>query len=291
MKWALVLSGGGGNGIAHVGILKQLEKLELIPDLIVGTSMGAVVGGVYASGKSADWLEDHILNEFEIKDMISSYSFKMGQGPVARALQAGTALRVLTASLGVEPGSKILEHLRDITNDIPVSSCKIPFCCNSVNLLDGKETIFDSHQNLAEAIRCSISYMPFFEPYEMGEGLYVDGCVADNLAVHIAREKGYKKILSVNVSPLREIKKDQLKNSFETVFRAMSVSMQDKPEEHKATVELLAYEGAYNFDFSHAEKLIELGERVVRENESKILKKFKPWYKRINLDKTKNNNN
>lgn len=72
MKWALVLSGGGGNGIAHIGVLKELERLKLKPSLIVGTSMGAVVGGVYASGRSAKWIENYMMEDFNIRAMSCS---------------------------------------------------------------------------------------------------------------------------------------------------------------------------------------------------------------------------
>ncbi len=277
MKWALVLSGGGGNGIAHIGVLKELERLQLKPDLIVGTSMGAIVGGVYATGKSAAWMENYITTEFDIKDMISTRALKWGEGPVVKVLQAGAALHNLNIKRGVESANKILKLLREVTRNINIEDTGIPFACNAVNLLNGKEKVF-TQGNLAEAIRCSIAIPPFFEPCELGDGLYIDGCFADNRPIHTAKEMGYKKILSVNVVPVRSLKKTDLKNGYDTLFRAMSIALNDVPETHKATVSLTAYKGAYNFDFNHIEELIAVGQQTVRDNETRIRKKFTSWY-------------
>ncbi len=277
MRWALVLSGGGGNGIAHIGVLKELERLQLRPDLIVGTSMGAIVGGVYATGKSAAWMENYITTKFNIKDMASTRALKWGEGPVVKIMLAGAALHNLHVKRGVESAEKILELLREVTQNINIEDTIIPYACNAVDLLNGKEKVF-TQGNLAEAIRCSMAIPPFFEPYELDDGLYIDGCFTDNRPIHIAREMGYKKILSVNVVPVRPLEKSDLKNGYDILFRAVSIALSETPETHKATVSLTAYKGAYNFDFNHIEELITVGQQAVRDNETRIKKKFTSWY-------------
>jgi len=277
MKWALVLSGGGGNGIAHIGVIKELERLELKPSLIVGTSMGSVVGGVYASGRSIEWFEDYAINQFKLKDMVSGMqTLKWGQGPLVRVFQAGEAFNKMRNKLGAESGEKIVAILRELTGDIDIEETKIAFATNAVDLLSGKEKIF-TKGNLAEAIRCSMAIPPFFEPYSMADGLYVDGAFADNMPVNIARDMGYRKILSVDVVPFRQVNRHDLKNSFEVVFRAMSCSLKNSHRNVKASVEIEAYKGAYNMDFDHVEELIEVGEQAVRDNEKKIRKKLNSW--------------
>lgn len=274
MKWALVLSGGGGNGIAHIGVLKELERLELKPSLIVGTSMGSVVGGVYASGRSSKWMEDFMTEEFNIRDMVATMqTLKWGEGPLVRVFQAGEAINHLRSKRGAESGEKILEKLREITNNIDIEDTQIPFVTNAVDMLSGKEKVF-REGNLAEAIRCSMSIPPFFEPYDMEDGLFIDGGFADNIPVNIAHQMGYKKVLSVDVSPLRQVSRSNLKNSFEVMFRAMSCSIKNAHRKEKTTVAIEAYKGAYNFDFDHVKELIEVGEQAVRNNELKIKRKF-----------------
>ena len=277
MKWALVLSGGGGNGIAHIGVLIELERMGLKPSLIVGTSMGSVVGGVYASGKSVEWLEDYMTSEFKIREMVSTmHTLKWGEGPLVRVLQAGEALNNLRSKLGAESGWRILEKLKEVTGNIDIEDTRISFATNAVDLLTGREKVF-TKGNLAEAIRCSMAIPPFFEPYEMNDGLYVDGAFADNMPVNIARDMGYRRILSVDVSPLRPVKKQDVKNSFEVMFTAMSLAIKNAHRKVKATVAIEAYKGAYNFDFDHAEELIEVGRLAIRKNEREIRKKFSSW--------------
>lgn len=275
MKWALVLSGGGGNGIAHVGVLRELERMCLRPDLIVGTSMGSVVGGVYASGKSADWIYNYLKNDFNIREAVSLQTIKWGEGPVVKALVAGEALRNLRTKLGAESGELILERLREVTENINIEETSIPFACNAVNLLNGKEVIF-TRGNLAEAIRCSIAIPPFFEPYEKDNILYVDGGFSDNLPIHIAHEMGFKKILSVNVVPLRKLNRVNIKNGMDVLFRLMTITINGLHRKNDATVSLTAYKGAYNFDFDHIDDLVEVGELAVRNQDKLIRKNFHP---------------
>ena len=276
MKWALVLSGGGGNGIAHIGVLKELERLQLKPSLIVGTSMGSVVGGVYASGRSAKWIEDYMTKDFNIRDLVATMqTLKWGEGPLVRVFQAGEAINHLRSKRGAESGEKMLLKLREITHNIDIKETQIPFVTNAVDMLSGKEKIF-TNGNLAEAIRCSMSIPPFFEPYDMEDGLFIDGAFADNMPVNIAHQMGYKKVLSVNVSPLRQVSRENLKNSLDVMFRAMSCSIKNAHRNVKATVAIEAYKGAYNFDFDHVKELIEVGEQAVRNHELKIKRSFSP---------------
>lgn len=280
MKWALVLSGGGGNGIAHIGVIKELERLQLKPSLIVGTSMGSIIGGVYASGKSIEWIEDFMTKEFNIRDMVSTmHTLKWGEGPLVRFFQAGEALNNIRSKLGLESGIKILAKLKEVTNDINIEETVIPFITNGVDLLSGKERIF-TKGNLADAVRCSMSIPPFFEPYKLDDGLYVDGAFADNMPVNIAHNMGYKNVLSVDVAPLRVVKREDMKNSFDIMFRAMSCSIKNAHRKVPATVAIEAYKGAYNFDFDHTKELIEVGRQAVINNEELIKRKFTSWYKK-----------
>ncbi|MCK5817021.1 MAG: patatin-like phospholipase family protein [Candidatus Marinimicrobia bacterium] len=277
MKWALVLSGGGGNGIAHIGVLKELERLKLKPSLIVGTSMGSVVGGVYASGRSVKWIENYMMEDFNIRDMVATMqTLKWGEGPLVRIFQAGEAINHLRTKRGAESGEKILDKLREVTNDIDIKDTQIPFASNAVDMLSGREKVF-KEGNLAEAIRCSMAIPPFFAPYDMEDGLFIDGGFADNMPINIAHQMGYKKVLSVDVSPLRAVSRSDLKNSFDVMFRAMSCSIKNAHRKNKATVAIEAYKGAYNMDFEHVKELIEVGEQAVRNHELKIKRKFSSW--------------
>jgi NTE family protein len=126
-----------------------------------------------------------------------------------------------------------------------------------------------------------MSIPPFFEPYKLEDALYVDGAFADNMPVNIARDMGFRKILSVDVSPPRPLESDKIKNSLEATWRAMSISIKNSHRPVKATVHIEAYKGAYNFDFEHADELIDVGRQAVIDNELKIKRAFYSWYHRI----------
>jgi hypothetical protein len=97
------------------------------------------------------------------------------------------------------------------------------------------------------------------------------------MPVNIAREMGFRKVLSVDVSPLRTVNRKDIRNSFEVMFRAMSCAIKNAHRKEKATVAIEAYKGAYNFDFDHPEELIETGLMAVRQNEAIIKRKFSSW--------------
>jgi NTE family protein len=177
----------------------------------------------------------------------------------------------------MESGRKILDKLKDLTGNMNIEDTVIPFATNAVDILSGREKVF-TEGSLADAIRCSMAIPPFFEPYDMADGLYVDGAFADNMPVNIAHQMGYRKVLSVDVSPLRPVDRGDVKNSFEVMFRAMSCAIKNAHRKVKATVAIDAYKGAYNFDFDHVEILIEAGQQAVRDNERKIVKAFTPFW-------------
>ena len=189
LKWALVLSGGGAKGFAHVGVLKALAKMGVPePSLVVGTSMGAIIGGIYASGMSPAEMNRFILDEFDITHYLDSYVFKLN-GPVGRILQAGQLLGALTGKPGIDSGKAVLALLKDLSGNKRFDATRIPFRCNAVDLISGKEVVFSSG-NVATAIRASMSFPVFFEPLLMGKRYLVDGGLVDNMPVHIARAEG-----------------------------------------------------------------------------------------------------
>jgi NTE family protein len=141
-KWALVLSGGGARGLAHIGLLKGLEKIKFPkPSLVVGTSMGAIVGGLYACGKTAAELEHFVIEEFRISNYLDSFVFRI-DGPVGRVIQTGQSLASLAGRPGIDPGQRVLELLEKLTEKKKIEDAVIPFRCNAVDLFSGNEVVF-----------------------------------------------------------------------------------------------------------------------------------------------------
>jgi NTE family protein len=195
--WALVLSGGGAKGFAHAGVLKALQDMRFPePSLVAGTSMGAVIGGVYASGMPVSEILQ-VIGAFTITDCLDSFAFKFN-GPVGKILQTGQLLGSLAGRPWIDSGARILALLEKLTGRKTFAQARIPFRCNAVDLLSGREVVF-SGGGLAAAIRASMSYPIFFEPLRLGRLYLVDGGLADNLPARIAAREGFKRILAVDV--------------------------------------------------------------------------------------------
>jgi NTE family protein len=275
LKWALVLSGGGAKGFAHVGVLKALSALDVPePSLVVGTSMGAIIGGLYASGMDTAKIVDFAENRFEITDYLDSFAFRIS-GPVGRVLQAGQALGNLAAKPALDSGNELLVLFKNLTGDKNIEDFKIPFRCNAVDLVSGKEIVFSSGPG-AVAIRASMSFPVFFAPVPLGKMLLVDGGFIDNMPVHIAREAGYSRILAVDVGGFHTRPSREFSAATKIVYRCLEIALNTLTRERRdfgPVLVIRAGNRATPLDFSRKLELIKLGETTVA-NEKEALEAF-----------------
>ena len=281
MKWALVLSGGGGSGLSHIGVLKGLEALNCKPDLITGTSIGAIIGGAYACGMEIDDFEE-ILKDFNIYRYLEGRSFQLNIGAVTRFLQAQEAVNRMLINRGADGGSKILEFLYRITNNATFSDTRIPFYCNAVDLNSGREILMH-RGSVAEAIRASMAFPGVFTPVERDKLLLCDGAVADNLPVWIPRSLGIKRVIAINVTPRRTATEEDVANGFSIFLRAFTIACygQTRTAKDTPTLELVPGNTDRPFDFSAPQELIRIGQETVMKHKKRILEITTPWYKRM----------
>ena len=273
-KWALVLSGGGARGFAHVGVLNALEEAGFPgPSLIVGTSMGAIVGGLYACGMPAREITRYVLDEFKIGDYLESFVFRL-DGPVGQFIQTGQVLASLATRPGVDKGHKLLELFERLTAGKTFEETGIPFRCNAVDLFNGREVVFNSG-SVAKAIRASMSFPVFFEPLVEGGMCLVDGGLFDNMPVVIARNEGYRHVMAVNVNRFDLYDEDRVKNAPQIIFRSMECVLRarERDKKHMADLTLNVTDDATPFSFYRKREFIRLGERVVNNN-IKCLERF-----------------
>jgi NTE family protein len=215
-KIGLVLSGGGARGLAHIGVLRVLEEMKVPVDLIVGTSMGAVVGGAYASGRSVDELEalvksanwNAILADRPARDRLSirrredderlpsriEFGFNLARGAMLPGGAAGNGQ--LEATL-----SSLLPATR---TDDPLRRLPIPFRAVATDLLSGA-MLDQADTPLFEALRASMAVPGVFAPLRVNGRPRVDGGLVRNLPIDLARQLGADIIIAVNVgTPLLE---------------------------------------------------------------------------------------
>jgi len=278
-KWALVLSGGGARGFSHIGFLKGLAAAGFPkPSLVVGTSMGAIVGGLFACGMPATEMERFLLSEFKMSDYLDSFAFRLN-GPVGQIVQTGQMLANLATKTGVDRGQKALDLFNTLTGGKKFDETEIPFMCNAVDLVEGREVVFSSG-SVAKAMRASMSFPVFFEPLIEGEMCLVDGGIFDNLPVGIARKEGFNRIMAVDVNRFTDRSTDDLKNGPQIIYRSMECVLRymqsNRQEQAELTINIS--DDATPLSFYRKKEFIKLGEQAVKSNPSALENFFNPRF-------------
>jgi NTE family protein len=275
LKWALVLGGGGSRGIAHVGVLNALLEMGVPePSLVVGTSMGAIIGGLYACGMSPAEMTTFFLDDFDIAQYLDSFAFKI-TGGLGKIFQTGKILGKVATKPGVDSGQLVLDLMEKLSGGKSFEETRIPFRCNAADLSSGREVVFKSG-SVGRAIRASMSFPGFFDPCLEEELCLVDGGLIDNMPVRIAMEEGFTRILAVDVGFFAPVSASELKTFSKIVYRSLElmVAQAERNRRPKATLTIHAADGAVPFDFSQKRELIGLGERAVKEHWDEALPFF-----------------
>jgi NTE family protein len=224
----LVLSGGGARGIAHVGVLKALEEMHVPIDCIAGTSMGAVIGGLYASGMTASQIDETIRSldwqeAFRDSPPRRELTFRRKQDDRNFLVRLPLGLKHghLLLPKGFIQGQKLEETLRQLTlpfgNNINFDQLPTPFRAVATDLVTGNAVLLDKG-DLAIALRASMSAPGVFAPVEYQGKLLVDGGLAENLPIDVARAMHADVLIVSDVSyPLQ---------SRESLDSALSISNQ-----------------------------------------------------------------
>ena len=264
MKWALALSGGGALGLAHLGVLKVLEKENLRPCAISGTSMGAIIGALWATGYSSEEMI-RIALDFRISDFMEGITYKIPFGNMLiKFLQAEEAFGNMLAKRGLINSLKVRNYLNELFQGKTFQETEIPFYCNAVDLLTGHEMIL--HDGLlSDGVYSSMAYPGFFEPLERAEELLCDGSVLNNYPVWIARRFGCSRVIGVDVGHYSRISSSEIDNALTVMFRSFVTSCQTQRRKKidKANLTLhLEKPGSTSFNFEDAEKIIQSGEEA-----------------------------
>lgn len=271
-KVGLVLSGGGAKGLAHIGIIRAMEKAGLTPDYITGTSMGSIVGGLYAMGYSADEIEqitnkvnwDVVLsNKIPLEEITMEEKYYYGR------YIAELPMKGLKAGLprGLIQGQKLSELLARITrpaHDIRnFRNLPIPFACVAADIATGEPVLLDSG-SLPRAIRASMAIPTIFTPVEIGDHLLVDGGLVRNFPVEEVKAMGADIVIGVFVSSELHAK-DQLDNLFSVLAQAAFVTSAFDSRKQKKMVDIYVEPDIHDFttsSFRQWKQIIEVGDKT-----------------------------
>lgn len=244
-KIGLVLSGGGARGAAHIGVIKVLEELRVPIDCIAGSSMGSIIGGLYASGLSVaeiektltgvDW-SDAFLDDTPREER--SFRRKRDDDLYLLKAKAGFKEGSLNLPTGVLQGQKIDLLFKGLTlpiEEIPdFNRLRIPFRAVATDIVTGKEVVLD-HGDLALAMRASMSVPAVFAPVEIDGRLLVDGGVSNNLPMDVARKMGADILIVVDIStPMSP--RDELKNALAITNQLTNILTRSNTEAQLATL-------------------------------------------------------
>jgi len=200
-KVALVLSGGSAYGFAHIGVIEELEKNNIPIDIITGTSMGALIGGLYSAGISTNEMKK-IISKFSNIKIIDLNPFGL-------------------TDAGLLYGNKVVKFLNKTVNSKRIEDCEKKFACVSTDLNSGEKYVF-KNGDLATAIRASISIPGIFKPVKIDNYCLVDGGASDNLPIDEARNMGADIIIAVDVCSFYK-RQNNLKTPVDILISAINI--------------------------------------------------------------------
>lgn len=282
-KIGLVLGGGGAKGFTHIGVLKVLEEAHIPVDYIAGTSIGSIIGGLYACGYNAATIEKIVISQDWSKLLSNEYKSELAP-PFDRADEARYAVsfpfeqKKLALSNGVLNGQNAMELLSYLTlgyHDVyDFSRLPIPFLCIATDLTNGEEVVLNKG-SLPKAIRASMSVPAAFSSIDIDGKMLVDGGVVNNFPVDRCREMGANFIIGVDLMHSKTSAED-LKDIPDVIAQMMnfldkkSVTQNLKHVNIHIRPNITGYNVA-SFSTEAAEVLIKRGEEAARKVLPKLI--------------------
>ena len=237
-KIAVVLGGGSAKGFAHVGVLRVLEKERIPIHMIVGTSVGSLIGGIYASNPDSFQLE--------------WAAFKINKGDMLD-------YSIVASKLGPVPGMRLESFVEQNAKVKKIEDTKIPFYPVATDLNTG-ETVTLEKGSLARAIHASSAIPGIFIPVSFGNRTLVDGGVTGNIACDIARSKGADIVIAVNLQ--KDIKDYDISSVVDVIAQSISIMMHENTKTKLRYADIVIepdIKGVSLFDFSKKKTIMEEG--------------------------------
>ncbi len=256
-KIGLALGGGAAKGYAHIGILKVLEKEGIPIDMIAGTSIGSVVGALYASGISISVIEKLAYN-----------------------IQRDLWIDLVIPRRGFIEGKRVEEMMKLLTKNKSFDELEIPLAITATDLIEGEEYIFNKG-NVAKAVRASISIPGIFNPVIEGKKVLVDGGVLNNVPVDVVKQMGADYVIAVDLSSKVSVK---VRSIYDILNRTFEVMGREILKYKMQTPDVLIRPNLEKINpsrFNQAEECIEEGIRATLE----VLPKIRELGRKVKREK------
>ncbi|MGX8678065.1 MAG: patatin-like phospholipase family protein [Sphaerochaetaceae bacterium] len=273
-KVAVVLSGGGARGFAHVGLLEAVEEAGIPIDIVMGTSMGALVGGLYCAGYSPN--DIRILAEntnlTALFTQVKKAQIKKGYSPMEKYTTNVIDFDFsndgkFISSTGLIDDQRIVDFLSESLKHVGgqlnfLTDLETPFVCNAASL-EGSGDVYFTSGYLVDAMRASMSIPIVFEPYEIDGEQYIDGGMLDNMVVQKAKEMGYDIVICQYVNYDNNSTKPATSME-EIISRVMRIGTDEKTKEAEKLADIALFPDTGKFsimDFADPDAIIAEGEK------------------------------
>ncbi|OGW35003.1 MAG: patatin [Nitrospirae bacterium GWC2_56_14] len=259
-KIALVLGGGAARGFAHIGVIRTLEQEKIPIDMIVGTSVGSLIGAIYASDMNSFELE---WTAFALeKDSIFDYGI----------MNAFTGM-------GLANGDKLEEFVRTKIATSNIEDLKLPFVAVATDLNRGTRVVLD-RGSVAKAVHASSAVPGVFNPVEHQGRLLVDGGVMDNIPIAVAREKGADIVIAVDIS--ENLANFNITNLVDVMLQAVNIMFNEnvRYKKKEADVLITPHVGSVAMlDFTQKKRCMQAGIEATQKAMPEIRKRIEEWGK------------
>ena len=294
LKVGLALGGGGARGLAHIGVLKVLERENIPIDLITGTSMGAIIGGVYALKKDISAIEKIAEKYSKISEFNIDFSFSEKERKdkpfflkkMSDFLKKGYILNLELRRKYIDEGEGIKKIIKDLVGDKAFTDTKIPFAAVAADLVKGEKVILDQGK-LFDALLASASIPGMFPPVILNKKILVDGGIVDVVPIEAAQSLGANFVIAVSMSQTIK-KRAEFDNAVEIFFRSDSITSAElrKLQLSFADVVITPKVGRFHWsDFSKPEQCIREGEiaaqNAILELKQKLKRMQPKWWRKL----------
>jgi len=260
-KIALVLGGGAARGFAHVGVIRALEQERVPIDMIVGTSVGSLIGAIYASDTNSFELE---WTAFTLeKDDLFDY-----------------ALFSAITGMGLVKGNKLEAFVKTKNRTANIENLKLPFTAVATDLNRGTRVVLD-RGSVAKAVHASSAIPGVFNPVDHQGRLLVDGGMMDNIPISVAREKGADIVIAVDIS--ENVTNFNITNLVDVVLQSVNIMFNESVRYKKKDADVLitpAVGDVAMLDFTQKKRCMQAGIAATQKAMPEIKKKIEEWEKK-----------
>jgi len=257
-KVALVLSGGAARGFAHIGVIRVLEQEKIPVDLIVGTSVGSLIGAIYASER----------NSFELEWT----AFKLEKEDIF-----DYGLFTAFTGMGLAKGAKLEEFVKTKIPAANIENLKVPYAAVATDLNKGVRVVLDRGP-VVKAVHASSAIPGVFEPVQHQGRLLVDGGVTDNIPIGVAREKGADIIIAVDIS--ENVENNNITNLVDVMLQAVNIMFNENVLARKKDADVLitpAVGKVAMLDFGQKKQCMQAGIEATQKAMPEIKARIANW--------------